>query len=87
MDIAKYVRTLEAEFKELDVERKYWKRLLLSKLPAKIKEHIVEIIEGEHCTYDELKKALLARVGLSKRELEVKLFLELDSDTRSMDRG
>ena len=57
VDIAKYVRTLEAEFKELDVERKYWKRLLLSKLPAKIKEHIVEIIEGEHCTYDKLKKA------------------------------
>ena len=33
-----------------------------------------------------MKKALLARVGLSKRELEVKLFIELDRDTRSMDR-
>ncbi len=83
-DMAKFLRSLEVQLKDLGVERRYWKSVLLSKLPVKIKEQVLEIIESERCTFDRLKDALLARVGLTKRELEVKLFSELDKDTRSL---
>ncbi len=36
--------------------------------------------------YDDLKAKLLDKVGLSRRDLEIKLFCDLEEDTRSMDR-
>lgn len=85
-DVNKYMRGLEVELKELGVEKKRWKSVLLSKLPVKTKETVLDVIEEVGCTYSRLKEALIGRVGYRLRNLEVKLLNELDRETRGMDR-
>ncbi len=72
-DLATFIRGLEAELKELGVEDKHWRSILLLKLPPKIKEQVVEHIEGRK-PYPELKCALLTKVGKSLQELEHEFF-------------
>ncbi len=63
-DLAKYLRGLEAELSEFSMPRKYWRGVLLSKLPSKVKNNVVEVVESGG-SYQELKRALLKRVGPS----------------------
>lgn len=72
-DLSKYVRGLEAELAELKLPKQHWKTVLLSKLPPKVKDTVVEAIEAG-ATYAELKGSLLKRVGRSLRELELDVF-------------
>ncbi len=72
-DLSVYLRGLEAELRELGISKERWRAILLTKLPAKVKELVVELIEGR-AQYDVLKGALLKRVGKSIRELGVELF-------------
>ncbi len=72
-DLSKYVSGLEAELAELKLPKQHWKTVLLSKLPPKVKDTIVEAIEAG-ATYAELKGSLLKRVGRSLRELELDVF-------------
>ncbi len=68
------------------MSRAQYKRILLSKLTPKVREHVVDLVDEEGCTYDSLKRKLLEKVGLSRRDLEIKLFNDLEEDTKSMDR-
>ncbi len=72
-DLATFIRGLVAELKELGVEDKHWRSISLLKLPPKIKNQVVEHIEGRK-PYPELKCALLIKVGKSLRELEHEFF-------------
>ncbi len=72
-DLSVYLRGLEAELTELGIGKERWRAILLTKLPAKVKELVVELIEGR-AQYDVLKGTLLKRVGKSIRELGVELF-------------
>ncbi len=45
-DLATFIRGLVAELKELGVEDKHWRSISLLKLPPKIKNQVVEHIEG-----------------------------------------
>ncbi len=47
--------------------------MLLSKLPSKVKDNVVEVVVSGG-SYQELKRALLKRVGPSLRELELEFF-------------
>ncbi len=85
-DMNKYVRGLEVELRDLGIKEKRWKCILLSKLPAKVKETVLDVVEESGCTYSRLKEVLVGRVGYRLRDLELKLFTDLDRDTRSMDR-
>ncbi len=68
------------------MSRAQYKRILLSKLTPKVREHVVDLVDKEGCTYDSLKRKLLEKVGLSRRDLEIKLFNDLEEDTKSIDR-
>ena len=72
-DLAKFIHGLEAELKQLKVDKGQWRGILLLKLPAKIKDNVVEHIENG-ASYDDLVRALLTKVGKSLRELEYEFF-------------
>ncbi len=73
-EISKFIRGMEADLRDIDVSRAQYKRILLSKLTRKVREHVVHLVDEEGCTYDSLKWKLLEKVGLSRRDLEIKLF-------------
>ncbi len=72
-DLAKFIRGLEVELKQLKVDKGQWRGILLLKLPAKIKDNVVEHIENG-ASNDDLVRALLTKVGKSLRELEYEFF-------------
>ncbi len=65
-DLFKYIRSLEAELSELSMPKKYWIGILLSKLPPKVKDVVVEAIEA-WASYSDIKVSLLSRVGRTLR--------------------
>ncbi len=85
-EISKFIRGMEADLRDIGVSRAQYKSILLSKLTPKVSEHVVDLVDEEGCTYDSLKRKLLEKVGLSRRDLEIKLFNDLEEDTKSMDR-
>ncbi len=85
-EISKFIRGMEADLRDIGVSRAQYKIILLSKLTPKVREHVVDLVDEEGCTYDSLKRKLLEKVGLSRRDLEIKLFNDLEEDTKSMDR-
>ncbi len=85
-EISKYIRGLEADLKDIGVSQRQYKRILLSKLSPKAREQVVDLVDSGECTYELLKRKLLEKVGLSKRDLEIKLFCDLEDDTKGMDR-
>ena len=85
-EISKYVKTLETELREIGVSKGQHKRILLSKLTSKVRERMADVIDEPTCTYERLKTKLLERIGLSRRDLEIKMFNDLEEDCRGMDR-
>ncbi len=47
---------------------------------------MADVIDESACTYERLKGKLLERIGLSRRDLEIKMFNDLEEDCRGMDR-
>ncbi len=72
-DLAKFIRGIEAELKELKLDKAQWRGILLVKLLAKIKDNIIEYIE-DGASYHETVQGLLAKVGKSMVELESEFF-------------
>ena len=63
LDMAKWLRTLEADLTDLRVKLKHWKRILAHKLSTKAKEAVVDVMERKDCTYVMLKDACLRMIG------------------------
>ena len=80
------MKTLETELREIGVNKGQHKRILLSKLTSKVRERMADVIDEPTCTYERLKTKLLERIGLSRRDLEIKMFNDLEEDCRGMDR-
>ncbi len=53
--------------------KRYWRGALLTKLPGKVKDSVIELVEGRN-SYDQLKAGLLKRIGPSRKEIEMKFF-------------
>ena len=85
-EMSKYLRGFEADMRCIGVSKDNYKSILQSKLSPKVREKVVELIDDDHCTYDRLKCKLVESVGLSKRDLEIKLFEDFEADVRHMDR-
>jgi len=68
LDMAKWLRSLEADLTDLGVNKRQWKRILSHKLSAMAKEVVVDIIERKDCTCDLLKDACLRRIGKKSDE-------------------
>ncbi len=81
-----FLQSLEAELNGIGVRKEDFKQILVSKLPCKTKETILDLLGREDSTYDMLKSRLLDKVGLSKREVEIKLFVEWEKVAKSLDR-
>ncbi len=85
-NISLFLQSLEAELNGgIGVRKEDFKQILVSKLPYKTKETILDLL-GEDSTYDMLKSRLLDKVGLSKREVGNKLFVEWEKEAKSLDR-
>ncbi len=85
-DISQLLLALEAELHDIGVRKEDFWHILISKLPPKTKENVLDLLCEKGCTYDKLKSKLLDKMGLSQREVEVKLFIDWEEDTRNMDR-
>ncbi len=83
-EISKFVMTLETELREIGVSKGQYKRVLLSKLTPKVRERMADVIDESACTYERLKEKLLERIGLSRRDLDIKMFNDLEEDCRGM---
>ncbi len=73
-NISLFLQSLEAELNGgIGVRKEDFKQILVSKLPYKTKETILDLLGREDSTYGMLKSRLLDKVGLSKREVGMKL--------------
>ncbi len=58
---------------------------MLAKLTLAAREHINDLRRDADCTYEDMKRQFLARVGLCARELQLKLFEDYREDTRNLE--
>ncbi len=84
VDIAKYVRKLEADIRDLGCPRRRWKTVLLQKLQSKMASSIVAGIDREETNYEQLKDILMEALGSSLTSLGAMLTTAFASTTRSM---
>ncbi len=85
-NISHFLLAFEAELKDIGVNKSEYRHILISKLPSKTKESVLDLMGSGACTYEKLKARLLEKVGLSQREVEIKLFVDLEDETKNMDR-
>ncbi len=71
LDIAKYVRKLEADLTDIGVPRREFKTILFQKLSSKSASQIVASIDRDDCTYEELKQTLIDLLAQVERVLGV----------------
>ncbi len=84
-EIHHYIMGLEADLKDLEVPSRKWKRILLRKLTPKARKAVRGVVcEGE-CTYAQLKRALIKKLGLSRSAVTDKLFGAGEREMRTMD--
>ena len=84
LDIAKYVRKLEADLTDIGVPRREFKTILFQKLSSKSASQIVASIDRDDCTYEELKQTLIDSLGSGRTSLGSKLTSEFSSDVKGM---
>ncbi len=84
LDIAKYVRMLEADLTDIGVPRREFKTILFQKLSSKSASQIVASIDRDDCTYEELKQTLIDSLGSGRTSLGSKLTSEFSSDVKGM---
>ncbi len=84
VDIAKYMRKLEADLRVLGFPRRRWKTVLLQKLQSKTASSIVAGLDRDDTNYNQLKDILMDALGSSLTSLGSKLTTEFASTTRSM---
>ncbi len=84
-EIHHYILSLEADLKDLNVPQKRWKRVLIRKLTPKARKTIRGFVSEASCTYDELKIALIKKLGPSRTTVMDKLFGMNDRDLRRME--
>jgi len=84
LDIAKYIRKLEADLTDIGVARREFKSILFQKLSSKSAAQIVASIDRDDCTYEELKQTLIDSLGSGKTSLGSKLTTEFSGDVRHM---
>ncbi len=84
-EIHHYILSLEADLKDLEVPLKRWKRVLIRKLTPKARKTIRDFVSESTCTYDELKRALIKKLGPSRTTIMDKLFGISDRDLKRMD--
>ncbi len=84
VDMAKYVRKLEADFRDLGCPMRRWKSVLLQKLQSKTASSIVAGIDRDETDYEQLKEILLDALGSSLTSIGAKLTTEFANATRSM---
>ncbi len=83
-EIHSYVVSLEADLGDLNVPRKEWKRILLKKITPKARKLVRGFVCEKSCDYNELRTALVSKLGLQKGEVTDKLFGP-DREYRQMD--
>ncbi len=84
VDMAKYVRKLEADLRDLGCPMRRWKSVLLQKLQSKTASSIVAGIDRDETDYEQLKEILLDALGSSLTSIGAKLTTEFANATRSM---
>ncbi len=84
IDIAKYIRKLEADLADLSVPRSEYKTILYQKLSSKTAASIVSSVDRATCSYEDLKQILIDSLGSGKTSLGSKLTAEFNSDVRNM---
>ncbi len=83
-DIAKYIRKLEADLRDIGVPPARYKSILYQKLQSKLASATVASIDRDSCTYAELKETLVDALGSSRTSLGIKLISDFQSAMRSM---
>ncbi len=84
IDIAKYIRKLEADLADLGVPRREYKTILYQKLSSKSAASIVSSVDGSSCSYEELKQILTDSLGSGRTLLGSKLVAEFNTDAQAM---
>ncbi len=82
--MAKYVRKLEADLRDLGCPMRHWKSVLLQKLQSKTASSTVAGIDRDEIDYEQLKEILLDALGSSLTSIGAKLTTEFANATRSM---
>ncbi len=83
-DIAKYIRKLEPDLRDIGVPPARYKSILYQKLQSKSASATVASIDRDSCTYAELKETLVDALGSSRTSLGIKLISDFQSAMRSM---
>jgi len=73
-DIESYLSFLETELLAGEIPRGLWKKILLRKVPQNVKVLLADLLELPATTYQDIKKRLLARVGVPQSQLGMKIF-------------
>ncbi len=84
-EIHHYIMGLEADLKDLEVPVKKWKRILLRKLTPKARKAVRGVVSESECSYEQLKRALVKKLGLSRSAVTDKLFGTGERELRAMD--
>ena len=80
------MQSLEIEFFQSEVDACAHKRLLVRKLSLKLKFYYSHLITDATLPYTTLKETLLADTGLTKVEVENKVFVTWERDIKNMSR-
>ncbi len=83
-DIAKYIRKLEADLRDIGVPAARFKSVLYQKLQSKMASAIVASLDRNSCTYAELKETLVDALGSSRTSLGIKLISDFQTATKTM---
>jgi len=84
VDIAKYIRKLEADLRDIGCPERRWKSILLQKLQSKTASSVVAGIDRDSTDYEQVKEILLDALGSSLTALGAKLTSEFSASTRAM---
>ncbi len=84
MDIAKFIRKLEADLSDIGYPSGRWKQILLQKLQSKSASAIVAGIDRDCTSYDQLKEILIEALGCNLTALGAKLTTEFAQATKAM---
>ncbi len=85
-DIVHYIQLFELEMEKAEAEQNEYLKTFVSKLPPQTLDLCIDLVHSAESTYGDVKDRLLDKGGISRRELELKLFSTWRTDHHLSDR-
>ena len=78
VDVAKYIRKLEADLRDIGCPEERFKGILLRKMQSKAGIAAIASIDRDAVSYDQVKMLLIKSLGCSRTNLGIKLIADFD---------